>query len=37
MPSMSLVGTNRTNWVDALKSVDRGRPEVAGPRSERRE
>ena len=35
--TMSHVGTNRTNRAGLLMSVDRGRPEVSGRQSKRRD
>jgi hypothetical protein len=33
----SLVGTNRTNRAGQMMSVDRGKPEIIGGRSKRRD
>jgi hypothetical protein len=34
--AISVIGTNRTNWIGLTMSVDRGRPEVTGGASNRR-
>jgi len=33
----SVCGTNRTNWTGLMMSPHRGRPEVGGPKSSRRD